>query len=857
MTDPNKSPGLKLIYEGSVKRLWQCPGDPEALWFEFSDDYSIFDWGKMPDTIANKGRALTYMGAHFFKLFSDSAFWGSLKNSRHLRRFGGDWLKNRFNHDVYKRLEQSGLPHHFRRLTDGEKELAAAEVATAHSAYLEVIKARVPTPELKQSLNHELYFYPHLDDSPDKRASLTTAKDVYRRLIPLEVVFRFGMPQGSSLISRLDRNPEYLRDLGLPAVPAPGEWFPVPVIEFFTKLEPSDRLLSWTEAALLSGLSASSFNEMVELTLDLALGLYHVFAEKDLALWDGKFEFVVEHGRSSNILLADSIGPDELRLLYKGHHLSKELIRQIYKDSAWANALSRAKKLAKERIDASFKDICLHELNQAPDAMSRRERELVDKLYGSLANHIAGAEIFANQARLDELAGMIDEVIGGQSEKIDVLIVGSGGREHALTWKIAQSPLVGKVYCAPGNGGSACESKSQNVEIAVDNFEALSDFALNEKIGLVVIGPDNPLADGIVDYMQERGLKVFGPEQSAARLESSKAHAKEVMTRLGIPTARCAVFENKAQALKFARETQWARVVKVDGLALGKGVFVCDSLEEVESALNQIFEHGTFGSAGDKVVIEERLQGEELSIFLLCDGRNALIMAACQDHKRRFDNDEGPNTGGMGAYSPVPLYERVKASIDEQVIEPIRAALKEGALKYKGVLFIGLMIDDRSPYVLEFNARFGDPETQAFLPRLKSDLVPALLAVCDGSLDQVRLDWDERYSCCVVACAKNYPQSSSKGEAIAIASIDGASKDAAPGGAGMGNDIYIFHAGTKLSEDGKLTTNGGRVLAVTALASHADEAREKAYSALRSVSFDGMDYRKDIAWRIATKCHSR
>lgn len=394
---------LKLIYEGSVKRLFECPDNADRLWFEFSDDYSIFDWGKMPDTIANKGRALTFMGAHFFARLSLPLFWKSLRESQHMKRFGGDWLKQRFEHKVYQRLEKSGLPHHFLRATDGKRLLTFPAIATAGSAYMEVLKAETPKPELKQVLNHELYFYPHVNARGWH----------HRRLVPLEVVFRFGMPQGSSLISRIDRNPEYLKDLGLPATPSPGEWFPVPIIEFFTKLEPSDRLLTWSEASLLSGLSASAFADMVELTLVTALALYHIFAEKDLALWDGKFEFVVERkqGAEPELLLADSIGPDELRLLYKNHHLSKELIRQIYKDSSWSKALAKAKDLAKQRIDANFKEICKNELHETPNMMSQEEKHVVDKLYGTLANHLAGKEIFADQPNLEELSLMIDQML--------------------------------------------------------------------------------------------------------------------------------------------------------------------------------------------------------------------------------------------------------------------------------------------------------------------------------------------------------------------------------------------------------------------------------------------------------------
>jgi phosphoribosylaminoimidazole-succinocarboxamide synthase len=410
MSNPNKSKDMKMIYEGSVKRLWQCPDDADRLWFQFTDDYSIFDWGKMPDTIANKGRALAFLGAHFFEVMEKASFWNELKESKHLKRFGGDWLKKRFNHPVYKNLVASGLTHHFKQLNSGTGKVESTAIATTDKVYMEVLKAETPTPEHRKILNHELYFYPHTSDQ-DKKYE--------RRLIPLEIVFRFGMPEGSSLTSRLQKNPGYLKELGLPATPTPGEWFPVPVIEFFTKLEPSDRLLSWTEASLLSGLSGESFEALLEATLNCALALYHLFAEKGLELWDGKFEFVVEYPKNAKgenlpprILLADSIGPDELRLIYRGHHLSKELIRQIYKDTDWANALQKSKDLAKQRLDSNFKRICIEELKQQPAKLSDSERAIVDALYGTLANHLAGSEVFPKHPTMDEYVDLLQSTFG-------------------------------------------------------------------------------------------------------------------------------------------------------------------------------------------------------------------------------------------------------------------------------------------------------------------------------------------------------------------------------------------------------------------------------------------------------------
>ena len=429
-----------------------------------------------------------------------------------------------------------------------------------------------------------------------------------------------------------------------------------------------------------------------------------------------------------------------------------------------------------------------------------------------------------------------------KAKDLKVMIVGGGGREHALAWKVAESPLVEKIYCVPGNGGTALEEKVENLPLAVDQFALISEAASREQVDLIVIGPDNPLAEGIVDYLEEKGHKVFGPTKEQAKLEWSKSHAKEVMQKLGIPTARYGLFSAKDEALAFARDNAWARVVKADGLAYGKGVFVCSTLDEVEEALDQCFAERAFGASGDQVIVEEILTGEELSIFLLMDGKTLLPMQACQDHKRRYEEDRGPNTGGMGAYSPVPLYDRYRSEIEEQITRPLAEALALGNFSYRGVLFVGILIADDVPYVLEFNARFGDPETQALMPRLKSDLFPALLACCEGRLAEIELDWHRDKSLCVVACDDGYPATSSKNEAIDIGTISG--------------DARLFHAGTAIS-GGKLITNGGRVLAVTGLGKDFEQASDAAYRNLESVAFKGMDYRKDIGWRVNSKCQSK
>jgi phosphoribosylamine--glycine ligase len=439
---------------------------------------------------------------------------------------------------------------------------------------------------------------------------------------------------------------------------------------------------------------------------------------------------------------------------------------------------------------------------------------------------------------------------------INILVVGGGGREHAICWKLAQSPRAAAVFCAPGNGGTAGDTKIANVDIKVTEFEKLADFSCEKSIDLVVIGPDNPLADGIVDFLQDRGLRVFGPVKEAAKLEWSKAFAKQFMLKHGLPTARHITAGSFDDAIAKARQNDWARVVKVDGLALGKGVFVCDSLPEVEEALATVFEQKAFGNAGDLVLLEERLNGEEMSLLFFCDGKSLVTMPACQDHKRRFDGDVGPNTGGMGVYSPVPMYDRCAYNVRSDILKPLEKALRaDKSFNFCGILYAGIMVTpENKPYFLEFNARFGDPETQALLPLLKSDLLEILWACTDGSLHETAVQWQKDASCCVVAAADTYPTSSSKGEAISIGALP--------------QDCFVFHAGTKLQSGDKepgtadsgtensLVTDGGRVLAVTAVAPNMQTARTRAYKALEAIHFKGMDYRTDIARRAVKECLS-
>ncbi len=417
-----------------------------------------------------------------------------------------------------------------------------------------------------------------------------------------------------------------------------------------------------------------------------------------------------------------------------------------------------------------------------------------------------------------------------------VLVIGSGGREHALCWKIRQSPRVTALYCAPGNGGIA--EVAECVPIAADDVGKLRDFALSEGIDLTVVGPELPLTLGVVDELEAGGLRAFGPRKDGAQLEGSKAFTKELLEEAGVPTARFGVFTDAAAAKAFVTRTGTPIVVKADGLAAGKGVFVCADEAEAFRAVDQCLRDRVFGEAGGRIVVEEFLPGEEASFLAVTDGETVLPLASSQDHKRIFDGDRGPNTGGMGAYSPAPIVTpEVHARVMREVLEPVVAGLSRRGIRYRGVLYAGLMIDEGRPRVLEFNARFGDPECQALILRLRTDLVELMQAAAEGRLAGTKLEWDPRPSVCVVIAAEGYPGNVTKGKTIT-------GLDALAGW----KEGVVFHAGTA-AKDGRLVATGGRVLGVTALGSTLQQAVDSAYSAIRKIRFEGMHYRKDIGAR--------
>jgi phosphoribosylamine--glycine ligase len=414
-----------------------------------------------------------------------------------------------------------------------------------------------------------------------------------------------------------------------------------------------------------------------------------------------------------------------------------------------------------------------------------------------------------------------------------ILVLGSGGREHALIWKLQQSPRVRALFCAPGNAGTA--QLATNVPIKITEQKKLVEFAQREGIDLTVVGPDDALAAGIVDLFQKHGLRIFGPTQSAARLESSKVFAKEFMQRHGIPTARSGNFSDSSDAQRFCQKATYPLVVKADGLALGKGVIIAQNAWEAGLAIHEIMDARKFGDAGRSVVIEEFLEGEECSIHALVDGNNYLLFPGAQDHKRALDGDRGLNTGGMGTFSPPAklLTPTLEERVRREVLEPFIAGLQRDGLDYRGMLFPGLMVTADGPKVLEFNCRFGDPETQVLLPRLESDLVELLEAVVDGRLADVEAKWKPAAAVCVVLASGGYPGSYATG--LPIAGLD-----VVPEG------ITVFHAGTR-AENGRIVTAGGRVLGVTALAADLATARQRAYAAVETIAFEGRHFRRDIA----------
>ncbi len=420
------------------------------------------------------------------------------------------------------------------------------------------------------------------------------------------------------------------------------------------------------------------------------------------------------------------------------------------------------------------------------------------------------------------------------SEAMRILIIGSGGREHALTWKLRQSPHADRIFCAPGNAGTG--DVAENVAIAASDMQALVRFAKENRVDLAVVGPDDPLAAGIVDLFTDEKLPAFGPDRSAARIESSKIFAKELMRAQKIPTAEARTFSDSSEALRYCERVKFPVVIKADGLALGKGVIIATDAATARSTIDEMMNQARFGHAGRRVVIEEFLRGTECSLHALVDGKNYLLLESARDHKRALDGDQGPNTGGMGSFSPANNWNsKLQSGFETEIMQPLLRGLVTEGVMFRGLLYPGLIITSDGPRVLEFNCRFGDPETQALLPRMKSDLLPLLAATIDGKIDRCAIEWHTRATVTVVLASAGYPGKYETGKSISGLD-DAASLE----------DVQIFHAGTQ-REGGEVKTAGGRVLAVTALGSTLEAARARAYEAVSLIRFENCHYRRDIA----------
>ena len=415
-----------------------------------------------------------------------------------------------------------------------------------------------------------------------------------------------------------------------------------------------------------------------------------------------------------------------------------------------------------------------------------------------------------------------------------ILVIGSGGREHALTWKLRQSPQAERIFCVPGNAGTA--EIGENVAVAANDFDALVRFAKENRIDLTVVGPDDPLAAGIVDLFTAEKLRAFGPTKSAARIEASKIFAKELMRAQKIPTAEARTFSNSSEALRYCERLKFPVVIKADGLALGKGVIIAPDTVTASSIIDEMMNQGRFGKAGRRIVVEEFLRGTECSLHALVDGKNYLLLESARDHKRALDGDQGPNTGGMGAFSPADNWNsKLQSQFETEIMRPLLRGFLQEQILFRGLLYPGLIITSDGAHVLEFNCRFGDPETQALLPRMKSDLLPLLEATIDGKIDKCTIEWDARAAVTVVLTSAGYPGKYETGKTIS--GLDDAAKL---------EDVRIFHAGTK-RDAGEIKTAGGRVLAVTALGSTIEAAQTRAYEAVSRIHFENCHYRRDIA----------
>lgn len=743
-----------VLYEGSVKNVRGVKGKAPYV-FEFSDRYSVFDWGAMPDEIAGKGAALAQVAWFFFDFLGDAQNWQSWRAPQNFQLS-----------PLLTSLQKEGVRHHAVELR-GKNLLAVRPVD-------------ILTPPLASN-----------------------AKDT---LIPLEVIFRFGVPAGSSLLSRT-HDAAYRRDLGLLEAPEENDTFPLPLIEFSTKLEETDRYLSYAEAQKMSGMTASELKDLTDLARLIALRLKDVFEAKDIALWDGKLEFAFDENR--RLMLVDSIGPDELRLIQNGKHLSKEALRRFYRETPWFSATEKAKKEGGKNWQAA----CIEKPPRLPPALKKE----IEDMYESLA------------ARLTQRT---------------VLLLGGGGREHALAWKLSKSRQVGALHVMPGSDGIATVAKTACHKGAADNIHDVLTLAGKIAPDLIVVGPEKPLAAGIVDALEEKGFRVFGPTRAAARLESSKIFAKEFMARHGIPTAPFTVCEHHEDAR--AKIKPWpiekdGIVIKADGLAAGKGVVVTHDVAEAEKTIRAFMADPASPIQSPRLLLEEKISGREVSAFALCDGENFVTLGYACDYKRVNDGDQGPNTGGMGGYAPQNWPSpAAKKFVDNNIFKAVLSGMKTEGVPFKGILFAGLMIDGENVRVIEFNTRFGDPETQILMPLIDEDLYDLFSKAARGAIDPATaIKLRPETAVHVVMTSEGYPDPDNKGMRLG-------EKISLPETLLSNDNHLVFIAGAEKNTGGWVN-RGGRVLGVTATGATAAEARDKAYQTIQSIHFNGAHWRKDIA----------
>lgn len=731
-----------IIYHGSTKEIRK---KNNQLIFHFTDDYSVFDYGKMPNKIPKKGQYLASMATYWFKVLHNPKTYQSL--------LAPDFIKNPLDKTLLTHLQKNGAKTHF------IKRNAKREITVKEFKVIDVSSA------------DGNYDYDKFKSAPEKCT------------IPLECIFRFGAPLGSSL---LDKNSDIV----------PNTLFDSIKIEFTTKLEKKDRKLSVSEAVSIASLTKLEFQKLNELIKIYASVLWHGFNSKGVMLWDGKFEFAF--GKRLNpeereIILIDSIGPDELRLTFEGIPLSKEFLRQAYRETNWYQAWKKGE-------------------NSDPPTLKNKTIKMAKDIYKGISQLKKVDRFSLGEKSLKKLKRANQHVV----------ILGKGGREHSLATAIAQSSDVKRVTVIPGNPGMN-EGKIRACDLRDEKW---IKFCQNEFVSYVVIGPEDLISAGWGDRFRAENIPCLSPSKKASILESSKAFSKQFMQKYKIPTANFQIFSDSESASFYVEESdQEEFVVKKSGLAAGKGVYICHSKSEAFESVQKIKD--------DEIVIEELINGPEISFFALCDGTDFLTLGTACDYKRLLDGDKGPNTGGMGCYSPAHwLKPKDIKKIEKRVLKPTLKGMKKEGLRFKGVLFIGLMKTNKGFKVLEYNVRFGDPETQTLLPRIKEGFHEACYLTAKGKLNQAKIKLSHSHSIHLVKASKNYPYQAS--------SPSGIENSFEPS-----KSSILFYAGVKAHEQ-KLIADGGRVLGITCLSKDLDSARQMVYEKAKQISFSGEQFRKDI-----------